>query len=94
MEELVGKNFLLQTTGKDFTGSDRTESFEFSSTEIQGREYNKNVTFEPDTFIEFLGFFLGDGYVGINYLNKGNLPNTCFPKSKAMQTRRLLIRFE
>ena len=72
MKDLLGKNFLMQTTARDLTGEDRIEAFKFPSTEIKGREYNKNLSFDPDLFIEFLGFFLGDGHVSIATCDKGN----------------------
>ena len=69
--DLVNHNYIIPSEVV-YKGTERKEPFTFKSTTIRGRTYNKDVSFDANTFIEFLGFFLGDGHAGIHAIDGGN----------------------
>lgn len=60
----VGQKIYMQHAGT-LDGEDITEPFHFDPViDARGRKYTDELFFEPDAFIEMLGFYLGDGHVG------------------------------
>lgn len=71
-DRLVGRSCVRIPVKMEFSGNERTEPFKFDEVRVRGRMYSDAVSFDADTFIEYLGFYLGDGHAGVHKSNGGN----------------------
>lgn len=71
-ERLVGRSCINLPIKFEYPGVEREAPFVFDAVVERGRTYSKTVSFDADTFIEFLGFYLGDGHAGTYPCKGGN----------------------